>query len=124
MDIMIECVGKGTIMDAHNFLGQRKHNVTAKCLNKVIYYEISYQSVVKVAKIYPSLSVAFKAAQSQSQFDSIMDLNLVDYQETDFNFEEKYPCVNATEKEIAKIPDLRLKLKNAVLHWLFNRRIS
>lgn len=74
--------------------------------------------------MYPVLSIALKAAQAKAQFDNIMELNLADYQETNFDFDEKYPGVNATEKEVAKIPDLRLKLKNAVLHWMSNTRIT
>ncbi len=53
----------------------------------------------------------------------MLDLDMLDYQETQFNFEEKIPSdVNLTAAEIKKVPELRLRLKNAVMHFLMQKR--
>lgn len=51
----------------------------------------------------------------------MLNLNPLDYQEMNFKFEEKYRLKygNLTEEELEKVPKLRLMLKNAVLHHLF-----
>lgn len=49
---------------------------------------------------------------------------MLDYLETDFNFEEKYPGMteHIAKADMEKVPKLRLTLKNAVLHTLVHQR--
>jgi hypothetical protein len=53
----------------------------------------------------------------------MLDLNMLDYQETNFNYEAKIPSfVKLTAAEAKKVPELRLRLKNATMHYLFQGR--
>lgn len=52
----------------------------------------------------------------------MLDLELIDVQETKFDFESKYPGKSVTEEELVRVPYLRNRLKNAVLHHIVNRR--
>ncbi len=53
----------------------------------------------------------------------MLDLNMLDYQETKFNFETKIPSdIKLTPAEKKKVPELRLMLKNAVMHYLMQGR--
>lgn len=49
-DVLVDCIGKGTILDANNFLVNRYHHVTAKAMTSVIYYYLEYPDMVKIAK--------------------------------------------------------------------------
>lgn len=59
----------------------------------------------------------------------MLDLEPLDYHEVNFIVEEKFPRdperdmpLPLTDEEKAKVPKLRLLLKNAVLHNLFMHR--
>ena len=121
-EITVDYVGKGTIFDAHNFLSQRYHSLTVKCISSCVFYYLPYNKILYIAQLYPQLSIALNKAQAQNQADKLLDLNLADYQETNFDAQTKFPGKTFTEKELQIIPDLRLKMKNAVLHWLVTNR--
>jgi len=56
----------------------------------------------------------------------MLDLEPLDYNEVNFKFEENYILrvgeTELTQEERDKVPHLRLILKNAVLHHLFQQR--
>lgn len=62
IEAMVDCVGKGTILNAHNFLSNRTHHMTIKCLNSCIYYYLPYSAMVRVAQLYPELAASLKEA--------------------------------------------------------------
>ena len=49
LECLVDCIGKGTILDANNFLCNRYHHVTAKAMSSVIYYYLEYPELVKIA---------------------------------------------------------------------------
>lgn len=122
-EMNIEYVGKGTILNSHNFLSQRPTAVTVKCLTSVTYYYLPFDILLEISKIYPALKSSLNNAQHQARRNNLLFLNLIDYTETNFVFEEKYPLaaqngVKITEDQKKRIPQLRSYLKNAVMHYL------
>ena len=58
----------------------------------------------------------------------MMNFDEFDYLETEFNIKQKYKKLRGgydqfTEEELERIPQLRLHLKNAVMHYVLEQRI-
>ena len=119
---VIEYIAKGAILNAHNSLTKREHFATVKCLTAVTYYYLPVEIISQLCQAYPKMREAFKDAQQQSFSNKINDLNPVDYQEVDFDIKAKYgvsPHLNQlSHEEKKRVPELRLIMKNAVLHHL------
>ena len=124
-ELVHDYIGKGTILNANAFLASRQSPVSVHCYTSVTFYYLPFEVLLKISQVYPSLAFALSGAQKKAQFDKMMDLNLLDYHEVDFNFEEKVqlaPHVELTADEKKRVPELRLILKNAVLHYLSQNR--
>ena len=120
-EMAIEYIGKGTILKSTNFLAQRGHVLTAKCLTSVTFYYLEFDKISEIAHIYPPLAAALNSAQTAARYDKMLELNPIDYIETQFEFEDKYEpeiCAKLTESERKRVPKLRLAMKNAVFHYL------
>lgn len=87
-----------------------------------MFYYLPYNKLTLVAQIYPSLAVALKEAQQKVKTYDMLDLNMADYIEPNFDFKAKYPGMTVTEEELKKVPNLRLLLKNAVMHGITTLR--
>lgn len=55
VEIAIDYVDRGCIMNAHNFLASRATNMSVKCLTAVTYYYLPYDTLLLLSTIYPDL---------------------------------------------------------------------
>lgn len=72
-------MGKGTILDAHNFLCQRYHRLNFKCISSCVFYYLPYKKLTQIAHNYPVLSTALNKAQSEAKVKDAYDLDFADY---------------------------------------------
>lgn len=68
-------------------------------------------------------------ASQESFFNKMTIIDPIDYQETQFDFREKYKKFSRgidvlSDAELERIPSLRLMLKNAVMHKVLERRFT
>lgn len=122
-DLAIDYIGRGCILNAHNFLSSRPLGVSVKCITAVTHYYLPYDIMKQLSSVYPELKAGLNIAQKQAISDKMQDINVLDYQETNFNIADKIPAqLDLTEAEIKKVPVLRLQMKNAVMHYLLQRK--
>ena len=108
-EMIIDYISKGAIISAHNCLSYRQTTVTVKCLTSVTYYYLPIEVLQKVSFVYPNLMNTLNIAQKQAKFNQMLNLYPLDYQEINFQVEEKYVLPNnvrLTEAEKKKIPEL------------------
>ena len=108
-EMIIDYISKGAIISAHNCLSYRQTTVTVKCLTSVTYYYLPIELLQKVSQIYPNLMNTLNVAQKQAKYNQMLDLYPLDYQEVNFQVDEKYILpghVRLSEAEKKKIPDL------------------
>lgn len=104
-DIAIDYIGRGCILNAHNFLASRASGVSIKCITAVTYYYLSYDVIKQLALVYPELKTGLNTAQKTAVYEKMWDINVLDYQETNFNIADKIPAqLDLTEAEIKKVP--------------------
>lgn len=99
----IEYITKGTILNSHNFLSQRPTAVTVKCLTAVTYYYLPFDILLDISRIYPALKTALNTAQHTARRNNLLYMNLIDYTETNFVLEKKYPL--AVENKVKMTED-------------------
>ena len=93
-EMIIDYISKGAIISAHNCLSYRQTTVTVKCLTSVTYYYLPIEVLQKVSHVYPNLMNTLNIAQKQAKFNQMLNLNPLDYQEVNFQVEEKYVLPN------------------------------
>ena len=93
-EMIIDYISKGAIISAHNCLSYRQTTVTVKCLTSVTYYYLPIEVLQKVSHVYPNLMNTLNVAQKQAKFNQMLNLNPLDYQEVNFQVEEKYVLPN------------------------------
>lgn len=124
-EMILDYVDKGAILNSHTYLASRTSPVLIQCYTSVTYYYLPFAILVQIAQAYPALQASLAIAQKKVQYDKLLDLNMLDYHETNFVFEEKVdmqPHLHFTPEEKKRVPELRLMLKNAVLHYLQQNR--
>lgn len=95
--------------------------VTVKCLTAVTYYYLPVEILQQVGKVYPSLMLALRNAQTKAYLNHMLDRDHCDYIETNCRLTQKFTqrrIDSLTPDEVERLPALRLILKNATLHYL------
>lgn len=54
-EIVIDYIGKGTVLNAHNFLARRPETTSTKCLTSVTYYYLPVYKLTAISQAYPIL---------------------------------------------------------------------
>lgn len=67
VELTIDYIGKGSILNAHNFLASRATGMTVKCLTAVTYYYLPYDILLSLSTIYPDLRAQINEAQKIAQ---------------------------------------------------------
>ena len=93
-EMIIDYISKGAIISAHNCLSYRQTTVTVKCLTSVTYYYLPIEVLQKVSHVYPNLMNTLNVAQKQAKYNQMLNLYPLDYQEVNFQVEEKYVLPN------------------------------
>ena len=78
---------------------------------------------------YKNLRKEVIEAKEQSYFNKMSYLAPLDYQETQFDFRDKYKKFSRgidvlSDEELERVPRLRLMLKNAVMHKILELRFK
>ena len=81
-ELVLDYVGKGTVLNASNFLSLRSSAINYKCLTSVTYYYLPLEVLQGMSHIYQDLVKNLKVAQKESRYNKLLDLNMMDYQET------------------------------------------
>ena len=127
--MVIDYVSKGTIINAHNSLSERLSTTNTKCLTSVSYYYLSVTALENICRAYKTLRTEVIEAKEQSYFNKMSYLAPLDYQETQFDFRDKYKKFSRgidvlSDEELERVPRLRLMLKNAVMHKILELRFK
>ena len=127
--MVIDYVSKGTIINAHNSLSERLSTTNTKCLTSVSYYYLSVTALQDICRAYKNLRTEVIEAKEQSYFNKMSYLAPLDYQETQFDFRDKYKKFSRgidvlSDEELERVPRLRLMLKNAVMHKILELRFK
>ena len=93
-EMIIDYISKGAIISAHNCLSYRQTTVTVKCLTSVTYYYLPIEVLQKVSHVYQNLMNTLNVAQKQAKYNQMLNLYPLDYQEVNFQVEEKYVLPN------------------------------
>ena len=127
--MVIDYVSKGTIINAHNCLSERLSTTNTKCLTSVSYYYLTVRALEDICRAYKNLRKEVIEAKEQSYFNKMSYLAPLDYQETQFDFRDKYKKFSRgidvlSDEELERVPRLRLMLKNAVMHKILYLRFK
>lgn len=68
-DMVIDYVGKGAIINPHNFLMGRKSAITTQCLTSVVYYYLPYHKLLSISEAYPALRRSVRFAAENAKFN-------------------------------------------------------
>ena len=120
-EFSLEILPTGSIINAHNFLSQRKHSINARMNTNTTFYYLKYAKIVEVAKMYPRFAKDLLREKGKSEALKSRDQNPVDYilgskLYTDPNFKQHSPEVSDRMLEIL------FALKNSVVYYLLKNR--
>ncbi len=62
VEIAIDYIDRGCILNAHNFLASRPTGMTVKCLTAVTYYYLPYDTLLTLSTLYPDLRAQLNEA--------------------------------------------------------------
>ena len=89
-EFVVEYIGKGTVINAHNFLSNRVQMNNIRCLTAVSYYYLPVNKLRDISFSYPVLSRKINEERKTQKYNRLLDLNPLDYIEVYFKADEKY----------------------------------
>ena len=94
-EFVVEYIGKGTIINAHNFLSGRRLLNNIKCLTSVTYYHLSVAKLRDLSINYPNLREVINKEQKRQNYNKLLELEPLDYQESYFDTAEKFELMQS-----------------------------
>ena len=89
-EFVVEYIGKGTVINAHNFLSNRVQMNNIRCLTAVSFYYLPVNKLRDISFSYPELSRKINEEWKTQKYNRLLDLNPLDYIEVYFKADEKY----------------------------------
>ena len=126
-ELPLAYVSRGAILNSTNFLVRNTQNVSAQCLTSLTYYYLPYRTLHMLAGVYTELRTNLQKAKKASQINQMLDLKKLDMLETHYDIAQKIQMpagLRLSDAQKRRVPQLKLLMKNAALHYLCQLRKS
>jgi hypothetical protein len=78
-ELAIEVLPTGSVLNAHNMLADRKHNINARFTTNTSFYYLKYSKLVEVASNYPAFVKILVHEKGKAESNKSREMMPLDY---------------------------------------------
>lgn len=120
-EFVLENLPTGSILNPHNMLVQRKHQVNARCAMNTNFYFLRYHKLVEIAKQYPKFAQELLKEKGKAEAFKSRDQNPVDFIRGN-NVYTDVRDIPLDESTSERVFSSMFALKNSVVYYLLKNR--